>query len=110
MEKSINMGLLMLFGINMGFINSDFPFINDAKMIYQLPYLHICILMGGGSFTAADGAFAFKAFTQGHRLLSFPGAWKAHNGTSALVSCIKLWCWTAVRSDHHDPSNRTAVA
>jgi hypothetical protein len=35
-EKSINKG------INMGF-NSDSPFINDAKMIYLLPYLYICI-------------------------------------------------------------------
>jgi hypothetical protein len=33
----------MIFFINMGLINSDFPFINDAKMIYQLPYLYICI-------------------------------------------------------------------
>ena len=43
MDFFINMGLLMEFFINMGFINSDSPFINDAKMIYQLPYLYICI-------------------------------------------------------------------
>jgi hypothetical protein len=37
MKKSINKA-----HIN-GFINSDSPIINDAKMIYQLPYLYICI-------------------------------------------------------------------
>ena len=43
MKISINKPILMDFFINMGFIDSDSPFINDAKMIYQLPYLYICI-------------------------------------------------------------------
>jgi hypothetical protein len=36
----------------MGLINSGFPFINDAEMIYQLPYLHICIDGRGLSYPA----------------------------------------------------------
>jgi hypothetical protein len=43
----------MDFFINMGFINSDSPFINDAKIRYQLPYLYICI-NGRGLWYAAD--------------------------------------------------------
>ena len=55
MKKSINVGLLMDFFINMGFINSDSPFINGAKMIYQLPYLYICV-NGRGLSRTPSGA------------------------------------------------------
>jgi hypothetical protein len=43
----------MDFFINMGFIDSDSPFINNAKMIYQLPYLYICINGRGLYYGAA---------------------------------------------------------
>jgi hypothetical protein len=43
MDFSLIKPISMDFFIDMGFINSDSPFVDDAMVIYQLPYLFICI-------------------------------------------------------------------